>query len=141
MQAFANDYFMLNRSTTDLEAIVKYLCLVYQDEKVLNALSGAEYDKLVGEALGYVGELKASGNHVDANALELVDCATTIRIARGKVTTTDGPFAETREQLGGYYMIEARDLNDAIRLAAKIPSARLGSIEVRPVKDLLSGQR
>ena len=120
---------------------MQYLCLVYQDEKILNSLSRSEYDQLVTDALAYSDELEASGHLVSANALELVECATTIRTGSGRMTTTDGPFAETREQLGGYYLIEARDLNEAIRLAAKIPSAILGCIEVRPVKNLLDGRR
>lgn len=115
---------------------MKYLCLVYQDEKALGALSGSEYDALVAEVLAYNEEMRQSGHYVASNALELIESATSLRVRDGKVSITDGPFVETKEQLGGYYLIEARDLNDAIRVASKFPPARLGGIEVRPVKDL-----
>lgn len=115
---------------------MKYLCLVYQDEKALGALSGSEYDALVAEVLAYNEEMRQSGHYVASNALELIESATSLRVRDGKVSITDGPFVETKEQLGGYYLIEARDLNDAIRVASKFPPARLGGVEVRPVKDL-----
>ena len=112
-----------------------YLCLVYIDEKKLDALPRADYDALVAEHLAYDDELRRSGHFVVAEGLEPVSTATTVRVRNGRVSTTDGPFAETKEQLGGFILIEARDLNDAIRLAAKIPPARLGCVEVRPVKE------
>lgn len=115
---------------------MKYLCLVYHDEKALGALSGSEYDALVAEVLAYNESMRQSGHYLASNALEFVESATSLRVRDGKVSITDGPFAETKEQLGGYYLIEARDLNDAIRVASKFPPARLGGIEVRPVKDL-----
>jgi hypothetical protein len=115
---------------------MRYLCLVYYDEKKLDALSKDEYDALVREALAYDDELRKGGHYVASDALQSVRTATTLRVANGRLSTTDGPFAETKEQLGGFILIEARDLNEAIRLAAKIPPARLGCLEVRPVKEL-----
>jgi hypothetical protein len=106
------------------ETAMRYLCLVYADEARLAELSQGE-------------ELAASGHLVLAQALEQVDAAATVRVRDGRLSATDGPFAETREQLGGFVLIEARDLNEAIRIAGRLPSARLGSVEVRPVIDLL----
>ena len=115
---------------------MKYLCLVCYDEAILGALAEGEISTLIEEALAYDEELRKSGHFIASNALELAENATTIRFRNGKVSTTDGPFAETKEQLGGYILIEARDLNDAIRVASKIPPARLGCVEVRPIRDL-----
>jgi hypothetical protein len=115
---------------------LKYLCLIYLDERVLNGLSREEFDALVGEALDYDDALRRSGHYVASNALQSVQTATTIRTRNGRISTTDGPFAETKEQLGGFMLIEARDLNDAIRVASRIPPGRLGCVEVRPVLEL-----
>jgi hypothetical protein len=115
---------------------MKYLCLVYYPEDNLDTLSKSEYDTLVAEAVAYDEDLRKRGHLIAAQALEPVDTATTLRIRNGKVSTTDGPFAETKEQLGGFILIDARDLNEAIQLAAKIPPGRLGSVEVRPIKEL-----
>ena len=115
---------------------MRYLCLIYYDEKRLDALSKSELDALVGEALAYDEVLRKSGHYLVSDALQSVQTATTIRIRNGKISTTDGPFAETKEQLGGFILIEARDLNDAIRAASKIPPARLGCVEVRPIMEL-----
>ncbi len=112
---------------------MKYLCLIYQDESVSQKLPKAEAEKIHGEYLAFTDKIKKSGRCLGNNGLQPTRTATTVRVRNGKVTTTDGPFAETKEQLGGYYLIEARDLNEAIQIAAKIPSARFGSIEVRPV--------
>lgn len=112
---------------------MKYLCLIYQDESVSQKLSRAEAEKIHGDYLAFTDEIKKSGHLLGNNGLQPTQTATTVRVRNGKVTTTDGPFAETKEQLGGYYLIEARDLNEAIQIAAKIPSASFGSIEVRPV--------
>ena len=101
----------------------------------MDALSEHDRQALVREANAYEAELKASGRMISSSPLQRVATATTVRVRNGKLSTTDGPFAETKEQLGGFYMIDVRDLNDAIRVASKIPAARLGSIEVRPVKD------
>jgi hypothetical protein len=123
------------------EDAVRYLCLVYIDEKTLDALPKAELDALIDESLDYDEVLRQGGHYVASNALQSVQTATTVRVRNGKVSTTDGPFAETKEQLGGFILIEARDLNEALRLAAKIPVARLGSLEVRPVMELKPAAR
>lgn len=115
---------------------MKYLCLVYHEEATVDALPADEYDAIVDEVLDFREDLRRSGNYLASSPLQSVRSATTIRVRHGKLSITDGPFAETREQLGGFYLIEARDLNDAIRLAAKMPPARLGSIEVRPLKEI-----
>jgi hypothetical protein len=115
---------------------MKYLCLVYADEATLNAMPQPEVDALIDETLANNQELAASGQLVLAEALDQVAAATTVRVRHGRLSATDGPFAETREQLGGFVLVEARDLNDAIRLAGRIPGARVGSVEVRPVIDL-----
>jgi hypothetical protein len=115
---------------------MRYLCLVYADEARLNAMPQAEVDALIDETLAINQELTDSGRLVLAEALEQVDAATTVRVRDRRLSATDGPFAETREQLGGFLLIEARDLNEAIRIAGRVPAARLGSVEVRPVIDL-----
>jgi hypothetical protein len=115
---------------------MKYLCLVYNEEKKVDAMSKSEWDSLVGESLAYDEELKRQGHLIVAQALQSVKMATTVRVRNSRLSTTDGPFAETREQLGGFILIDARDLNDAIQVASRIPGARLGSIEVRPIREL-----
>ena len=115
---------------------MKYLCMVYFEEKTLHALTQSEDAALTAESLAYDEELRRSDHFVVAEALQPVETATTMRIRNGKMSTTDGPFAETKEQLGGFILIEARDLNEAIQLAARIPLARLGTIEVRPIMEL-----
>ena len=112
---------------------MKYLCLIYDEEKKMGGMSKSEADAFMGEYFAFTDGIKRSGHYVGGEALQPVQTATTIRIRNGKLSTTDGPFAETKEQLGGFYMIEARDLNDAIQVASRIPSARQGSVEVRPV--------
>jgi hypothetical protein len=114
---------------------MKYLCLIYDDEKVMSDMPKAESDAFMGEYFAFTEGVRQSGQYVAGEALHPVSAATTVRVRGGKVSTTDGPFAETKEQLGGFYLVEARDLNEAIQVAAKIPSARTGSIEVRPVVD------
>ena len=108
---------------------MKYLCLVYLEPDKLHAVPDGEC-----QACG--DGMRKSGLLMAAEALEPVSSATTVRIRNGRMSVTDGPFAETKEQLAGFYLIEARDLNDAILVAAKIPPAREGSIEVRPVRQL-----
>jgi hypothetical protein len=115
---------------------MRYLCLVYADEATLNAMPQPEVDALIDETLANNQELAASGQLLRAEALEQVAAATTVRVRNRRLSATDGPFAETREQLGGFVLIEARDLNEAIQLAGRIPAARIGSVEVRPVIDL-----
>lgn len=115
---------------------MKYLCLVYYQEATIDAMTANEWDSLVGECMACGAGLTASGHMLGGESLQPVRAATTVRVRDGKISTTDGPFAETREQLAGFYFIEARDLNEAIQVAAKIPPARLGSIEIRPVREL-----
>jgi hypothetical protein len=112
---------------------MKYLCLIYEDEKVMEKMSKAEGDKVFAEYMTFTENIQKSGHLLAGDALLPVSSATTVRVRNGKLSTTDGPFAETKEQLGGYYLIEAKDLNDAIQVGAKIPAARTGSIEIRPV--------
>ena len=112
---------------------MRYLCIIYDEEKKLNAMSKADADTFMSEYFTFTEAIKQSGHHLAGEALQPVQTATTARVRAGKVSTTDGPFAETKEQLGGFYMINAKDLNDAIQVAARIPSARTGSIEVRPI--------
>jgi hypothetical protein len=114
---------------------MKYLCLIYDEENKVYSLPQNEMHRLMEEYMTFTRELAASGTMLGGNDLEPVKAATTVRVRNGKVSTTDGPFAETKEQLGGYYLIEARDLNEAIQVASRIPSARLGCIEVRPVRE------
>lgn len=112
---------------------MKYLCLIYSDEILWPKLPKAETDAMMSEYMSFSADIQKSGHFVAANRLQPTPAATTIRIRNGKLSTTDGPFAETKEQLGGYYLVEARDLNEAIQIAARIPGARIGSIEVRPI--------
>lgn len=114
---------------------MKYLCLIYDEEKKMATMAKSEGDAFMGEYFAFTEGIKKSGQYLGGNALQPVQSATTVRVRNGKVSTTDGPFAETQEQLGGYYLIEAKDLNDAIQIATKIPSSRTGSIEVRPIME------
>ena len=108
---------------------MKYLCLVYMEPQKLHAVPDSE---CIACGVGF----RNSGLLIAAEALQPVDTATTVRVRNGKVSITDGPFAETKEQLAGFYLIEARDLNDAIQVASKIPPAREGSVEARPIREL-----
>src|SRR4030081_3552484 len=108
---------------------MKYLCLVYLEEQNLHAVPDSE-------CMACGDGFRKSGLLIAAEALQPVETATTVRIRNGKLSVTDGPFTETKEQLAGFYLIDARDLNEAIQVAAKIPPARVGSIEVRPVREL-----
>ena len=114
---------------------MRYLCLIYDDETKVAGMSKSDADAFMGEYVAFTDGIKQSGHHLGGEALQSVQTATTVRVRNGTVSTTDGPFVETKEQLGGYYLINARDLNDAIQVAAKIPSARLGAIEVRPIME------
>jgi hypothetical protein len=116
---------------------VKYLCLAYEEERALDSLSGEQWDALRNDTLAYVEELRRNGRLVVTHALQSVRNATTVRMRHDRLSTTDGPFAETKETLGGFFLIEASDLNEAIQVAAKWPSARFGSIEVRPIEEAL----
>lgn len=115
---------------------MKYLCLVYSEEAKLAALSDKDFAALDVDSLGYDKEMRDGGHLITAHALQSVQTATTLRVRKNKLSATDGPFAETKEQLCGFVLIDAKDLNEAIRVASKIPSARVGSIEVRPVREL-----
>jgi hypothetical protein len=112
-----------------------------REEQKLNALSAREWQALRDETLAYVDELRRRGVYVTSAALQSVSTATTVRVRNGRLSTTDGPFAETKETLGGIVLIEARDLNDALQVAASWPSARIGSIEVRPIEEELPTER
>ena len=116
---------------------MEYLCLVYADEAKLNSLPQDQVDALIDETMAANEELAASGHLILAAALEQVASAAAVRVRDGRLSATDGPFAETNEQLGGFWLIEARDLNEAIHIAGRLPSARIGTVEVRPVIDLL----
>jgi len=114
---------------------VKYLCLIYESERAWETMPKSEADAIMGDYFAFTEGVKKSGHYVGGEALQPTQTATSVRVRQGKTTTTDGPFAETKEQLGGYYLIEARDLNDAIQVAARIPGARQGTVEVRPIMD------
>ncbi len=130
---FPNDYEL--RSPEILEEAMKYLCLIYDSEKKRAAMSKSELDSRMGEYFAFNEGIRKSGHYVAGEALQPIQTAVTVRVRDGKLSTTDGPFAETKEQLGGFYLINAVDLNEAIQVASKIPSARLGSIEVRPIRE------
>ena len=115
---------------------MKYICLAYEEESKLNSLTKREWDALRNETMTYVDELRRRGTLITAEPLQSVNNATTVRVRYGKLSVIDGPFAETKEQLGGYYLIEARDLNEAVQVAARIPGARYGCIEVRPIREM-----
>ena len=118
---------------------MKYLCLIYDEEKTIAGMSKADTEAFMGEYFAFTDNIKKSGHYLSGEALKPVHTATTVRVRNGKVSTTDGPFAETKEQLGGFYMIEAKDLNEAIQLAARIPGARYGGVEVRPIMEVGAG--
>jgi hypothetical protein len=115
---------------------MKYLCLIYSDEKHIASLPEQESQSFLGEYRAFTDSIRKSGHYVAAERLQPTHTATTIRSRKGKVSTTDGPFAETKEQLGGFYMINAKDLDEAIAIASRIPGTRVGSIEVRPIWEL-----
>ncbi|MDX1803255.1 MAG: YciI family protein [Alcanivorax sp.] len=115
---------------------MKYLCLVYYNEAAMQERGGEHWQSLNGECIAFGTPLRESGQILDGAALQPVATATTVRIREGQPHITDGPFAETKEQLAGFYLIEARDLNDAIRMASQIPPARYGCVEIRPVRDI-----
>ena len=114
---------------------MKYLCLIYEDEKLYETMSEADTNAMMAEYFAFTNTYRQSGHVLAGEALQPIATATTVRVRNGKLSTTDGPFAETREQLGGYYLLEAKDLNEAIQIAAKIPGARSGSVEVRPIME------
>lgn len=113
---------------------MKFLCLICA-EKVMEQMDPADADAHYREYAAFTEDIRASGHYIGCNRLLPPDAATTLRVRNGRITTTDGPWIETKEQLGGYYVIEARDLNEAIRIAAKIPGASRGCVEVRPIAE------
>ena len=112
---------------------MQYLLLIYDPEKTWPTMPEAERNQMFTEYMTFTNDIKASGHYRAGDALQPTHTATTVRVRDGKISTTDGPFAETREQLGGYYLVEAKDLDEATKIAARIPSAKIGSIEVRPI--------
>ncbi len=120
---------------------MKFLCLACEEESVLNALSKSEWDLLRRETLDYVEELRRSGRLIATEPLQSARTAATVRLRDGKLSVTDGPFAETKETVGGFFLIDAKDRNEAIGIASRWPSARLGSIEVRPLDAGLDKER
>jgi hypothetical protein len=115
---------------------MRYLCLIYHDERELGALPESEMSALNARHLAFNEEILSSGHFIEAEALQPAAAATCLRVRNGKVSLTDGPYMETKEMVAGFYLIEARDLNEAIAVASKLPSAPLGTIEVRPCRDL-----
>ena len=112
---------------------MKYLFLIYDEESRRGTMSKEQLDALMGEYGAFTEGIKKGGQYIGGEPLQPTHNATTVRVRQGKISTTDGPFAETKEQLGGFYLVNAADLNEAIQLASRIPSARTGSIEVRPI--------
>jgi len=111
----------------------QYICLVYQDERKIAALADEELDAIVAACMDWIGELERSGQHVFSAGLQSVKTAVTVRRRDGRISSTDGPFAETKEHLGGLTTISAGDLNEAIAIASKLPATKIGTVEVRPV--------
>src|SRR5712692_7011294 len=122
-----NDYLVPTTIRASKEKAMKYLCLVYFEPKAWEALSGDEHAALDRNSIAYDEELRGSGHYIVSNALQPVRTAKTVRVRMGKLSTIDGPFAETREHLGGFILIDAKDMNEAVELASKIPLAKLGS--------------
>jgi hypothetical protein len=129
-----NDYLMLPAIRhSGYEVAMKFLCLVYQEEDKLAALSQTELASLIGACIRWVEDLEKGGHHILSAGLQSFRSAATVRIREGKLLITDGPFAETKEFLGGFTLIDAKDFDEALQLAAKFPSATIGSMEVRPL--------
>jgi hypothetical protein len=120
---------------------MKYLLLCCHEEQKLDSMSKSECLALMEETMAYCEALKKSGHLVAVEQLEPVQTAMTVRVRSGKLSVTDGPFVETKEQVGGFFLINARDLNEAIQVASKFPSVRLGSMEVRPVREIYASSR
>jgi len=114
---------------------MKYLCLIYEDETLLPSRSEDEQNAIMSDYFAFTNEVQEAGKHLGGEALMPTETATAIRIRDGERVTTDGPFAETKEQLGGFYMLDCENLDEAIELASKIPSAKWGTIEVRPIME------
>lgn len=119
---------------------MKYLCLIYSDETWWEKASEAEMKQGMADYSAFTNSIKQSGNYVGGEALQPTNTATSVRVRNGKLSTTDGPYVETKEQLGGFYLIKAKDLNDAVQVASRIPGARRGTIEVRPIMEFPQSQ-
>lgn len=120
---------------------MKFLCLAYEEEGRLNELSQQEWQALRKETLAYVETLRQTGHLIATHALQRASTATTLCVRDGTVSATDGPFAETKEQIGGYFLIDAADVDEAVAIAARWPSARIGHVEVRPIEEELRQER
>lgn len=120
---------------------MKYLCIAYEEQRKLDELSQGEWQALRQETLDYVESLRKEGRLIITHALQSAATASTVRVRRGRVSVTDGPFAETKEQIGGFFLIEADSFPEAIEVAARWPSARIGCIEVRPIEEALRMDR
>ena len=116
---------------------MKFMFTIYHEEKVLDAMADKEMQALVDSAIEYAEEIRQSGHYIASDALQRTGTARTIRVRAGKASTTVGPFVETKEQLGGFFLIEAKDMDEACALAARFPPARVAVIEVRPVQELM----
>ncbi len=114
---------------------MRYLCLIYEDEKAWQKLSEAEMQKGMAEYNAFTDNIKKNGNYVGGEALQPTTTAKSVRVRNGKISATDGPYVETKEQLGGYYLINAKDLSDAVQVASRIPGAKHGTVEVRPIME------
>jgi hypothetical protein len=119
-----------------MEETMKYLCLIYYDEKKLDNMPKSERDVLYAEAYAYYDELVRSGHGIAGDPLQPVEAARTVRVQKEKASIIDGPYVETKEQLGGFILMDASNLDEAIRMASNIPPARLGGVEVRPIRDM-----
>ena len=115
---------------------MKYLCLIYNDEREMGTAPRPATDKMMAEYWQFTEDIKKSGHYKGGDPLQPTSKAATVRVRGGKTVTTDGPFAETREQLGGFYLIDAKDLDEAIAVASKIPGAKKGTVEIRPVLEI-----
>ena len=114
---------------------MRYLCLIYEDEKAWQKLSEAEMQKGMAEYNAFTENIKKNGNYVGGEALQPTTTAKSVRVRNGKISATDGPYVETKEQLGGFYLINAKDLSDAVQVASRIPGAKHGTVEVRPIME------
>jgi len=115
---------------------MKYILLVHHNEEVLGSLSQTDLQQMRAESVRLANDINVSGHYLDAAPLQPVSTAVSVRVREGKRLVTDGPFAETREQLGGYFFVDAGDLDQALDIAARIPGARIGTVEIRPVMEI-----
>jgi hypothetical protein len=127
------DWITANRAQSTEKSDMNYLLLIYSNEAEFAALDQAAVKKMTDDYMDFTKSIIQAGHFKAGDRLRPVSAASTVRVRNGKTTITDGPFAETREQLGGYYLVEAKNLDEATAIAARIPGAKLGSIEVRPV--------